>query len=510
MKILLRAAYGISVLCFSLACDEMRASAGAGLADVNSGLLVTETGPLLMSLTHHDGTLYVAGGARGAAGGRLYKRSEGVLQRLDIPVGRLLWWVWSGPERLFACGEGGRIIMFHDGVWRTFWPGADDRVTFWGGWTRADGTSFVVGGSRDRYGPKGLVYYLPPGSQDWLQMELPMGLELVNHYKIWGAADGLIYIVGERGVVLVIGPDDSVCLLETGTQEQLFTVHGSQAGDVFVVGGLERGLILRLGENGFVREELAGDVPALSGVFVSTEGVVYAVGDRGTILMRDHEGRWQSLFGRVVPDLSAHTFHAVRYDGGLFAVGGRFKDGEGSLVLSRPEVITSIEDWDSLPEGGVMDRGLTETPSFGDLGVHEASDGLTTSADMSVAYGDGSTTDYALQGADGAISDCGNGVVDTGEACDDGNHEAGDGCDRRCAQEPRPIGAVCEYTPCADGLECLGVAAADFEPVCTLQCEVVQDCWDAGFSEDVVCDLIGPQLIDTYCVPVRCLDGQCG
>ena len=85
----------------------------------------------------------------------------------------------------------------------------------------------------------------------------------------------------------------------------------------------------------------------------------------------------------------------------------------------------------------------------------------------------------------------------------------GDGCDVLCELEPALIGAVCEQVPCRNGLECLGVAAADFEPVCTLQCDQIEDCWDAGFVEDVVCDLIGPQLIETYCVPVRCLDGQC-
>jgi cysteine-rich repeat protein len=33
---------------------------------------------------------------------------------------------------------------------------------------------------------------------------------------------------------------------------------------------------------------------------------------------------------------------------------------------------------------------------------------------------------------------CGNGVVETGETCDDGNTDAGDGCDANCATEPEP------------------------------------------------------------------------
>ena len=49
----------------------------------------------------------------------------------------------------------------------------------------------------------------------------------------------------------------------------------------------------------------------------------------------------------------------------------------------------------------------------------------------------------------------------------------------------------------------------DFYPICTIRCDVVADCVQAGFTEAVLCDLIGPQLIDTYCVPERCYDGDC-
>ena len=105
--------------------------------------------------------------------------------------------------------------------------------------------------------------------------------------------------------------------------------------------------------------------------------------------------------------------------------------------------------------------------------------------------------------------ECGNGVVEGAEECDDGNAISGDGCSARCVDERPLLGEVCEVLPCRDDFECLGVAEADFIPVCTLQCFEDEDCVRAGFNEDVVCDLIGPQLIDTYCVPVRCLDGRC-
>jgi len=41
-------------------------------------------------------------------------------------------------------------------------------------------------------------------------------------------------------------------------------------------------------------------------------------------------------------------------------------------------------------------------------------------------------------GGSGSVSDCGNGVVEPGEECDDGNDDDGDGCDHACVVECPP------------------------------------------------------------------------
>ena len=50
-------------------------------------------------------------------------------------------------------------------------------------------------------------------------------------------------------------------------------------------------------------------------------------------------------------------------------------------------------------------------------------------------------------------SSCGNGTIETGEQCDDGNRNSGDGCSASCATEP---GFGCAATLRSDGEACQG------------------------------------------------------
>lgn len=45
------------------------------------------------------------------------------------------------------------------------------------------------------------------------------------------------------------------------------------------------------------------------------------------------------------------------------------------------------------------------------------------------------TLDFSGTPLEGPVPGCGNGVLDTNEMCDDGNHESWDGCDANCNQE---------------------------------------------------------------------------
>ena len=104
--------------------------------------------------------------------------------------------------------------------------------------------------------------------------------------------------------------------------------------------------------------------------------------------------------------------------------------------------------------------------------------------------------------------ECGNGIIEGAEECDDGNIVAFDGCDPACRREALPgPGEDCRGFLCAEGLSCFGVAQAGFRNVCTHPCQTNADC--ADFEVETCCEPPGPQLVDTYCVRRDMLRNGC-
>jgi len=402
---------------------------------------------------------------------------------------------------------------------------------------------------------------------------------------VWGRADNDVFFVGEAGVILHW--DGAAFTREkSGIESLLFTVHGGPNGPVLAVGGTTDGVILRWSDSGWLREATPENIPPLSGIFVRPDGTAVAVGDRGTVLMRDSAGQWIRRRDEVLRGASSATLHAASYQRSLWAVGGDFSTGQDGIILSegtpvQGAILQRPHDADAGTRLG-LDAGFStdaEVTDF-DAGVVDASIYLDTAIESDFGHSESSdarpivdafigidvahSPDGAEHGegcgdrilsneeecddgnrldGDGCSAacrrECGNGVRDLNETCDDGNRIPDDGCDAECQLEcgnGRPnrdeecddgnringdgcsaacaferlgAGEACEFTPCAVEFECLGVAMDDFFPVCTIRCETEDDCLDAGFTEAVVCDLIGPQLIDTYCVPERCYDGDC-
>lgn len=108
---------------------------------------------------------------------------------------------------------------------------------------------------------------------------------------------------------------------------------------------------------------------------------------------------------------------------------------------------------------------------------------------------------------------CGDGVVDVGEACDDGNRDDGDGCSARCLLERCGDGVLQDGEACDDG----NLVGSDG---CDARCQVgrcgdgilqfEEECEDGNRADGDGCDaLCRAELADCSRQPnIECFDGN--
>jgi cysteine-rich repeat protein len=94
---------------------------------------------------------------------------------------------------------------------------------------------------------------------------------------------------------------------------------------------------------------------------------------------------------------------------------------------------------------------------------------------------------YDTQDPACAVAECGNGIVEPGEQCDDGNTLDGDCCDANCQFEP-------EGSSCEDGLFCNGAETCDGAGSCQAGAPV--DCDDGVGCTDDSCDEANDQCVN--------------
>jgi cysteine-rich repeat protein len=154
------------------------------------------------------------------------------------------------------------------------------------------------------------------------------------------------------------------------------------------------------------------------------------------------------------------------------------------------------------PERIVCGDGRIQGREACDDGNNRNRDGCSSGCELESARGTPSNSSTpAFQPIPvGRNTSCGNGLVEGGEECDDGNTRNGDGCSDRCAQEPRllvPADAVCGNGITEDREACdLGSGNSDVNPdTCRTNCQY-PTCGDFVFDEGEDCDN-GPANSDT-------------
>jgi len=138
-------------------------------------------------------------------------------------------------------------------------------------------------------------------------------------------------------------------------------------------------------------------------------------------------------------------------------------------------------DADGLPPGLILDHDtgiVSGAPEVGAAGTYNVTASASDASDVAVV-----TFDWTVSGASGPI--CGDGTVDAGEECDDGNLANGDGCTSSCTVEFCGDGIVNNggAEACDDGNTVDGDGCSS---TCTI--EVSAFCGDGSLDAGEECD----------------------
>ncbi len=240
-----------------------------------------------------------------------------------------LWWVEPVGTAMYMAGAGGRIIRVDPGTMATQEWVADPAVTLFGIWGADEDHLIAVGGNLSAESG-GAVAYQKVGDE-WSLLELPAEADTrLALYKVWGSGANDRWIVGSEGFIL---HDDGsgFATQSSPSSESLYTVHGAD-GVTYAVGGHSRATILRKEGESWVDDSPAL-APQLNGIFARSANEAVAVGNQGSIWIRDAAG-WTEDSRH---DALYYDLHATWADdqGGLWAAGGHLSSAplnEGFLL----------------------------------------------------------------------------------------------------------------------------------------------------------------------------------
>ncbi len=301
-------------------------------------------------------SVFLAGGFVGVDPARLAGSGMSAGRLVEYTPGRFttrcradatLWWVHgvaragASPE-VWAAGEGGTVLRYRDGRCEALPLGitfAEGPPTLWGVWAEAPDDVWLVGGSAQPTGPKGVLIHYDGRAFERVDA-VPEFARGENLYKI--ARDGDRYVIVGSGGVVLQGTGRSFTGVEaslTTSDNRLFTA--SCASSVCVaVGGVATGLVLAStsGPAGLRVEPGLGGGPGLNGVWVRDPANIFVVGTGG-FTMHMQVGGFAGYRSYTAPARTQATLHGVGGNAAVtVAVGGELDDRSTSqrgVVLVR-------------------------------------------------------------------------------------------------------------------------------------------------------------------------------
>lgn len=287
-----------------------------------------------------------------------------------------LWWVHAfAPDDVLAGGQNGAILHYDGSTWtRQDTPGLG-RETVFGIWGASPDDAFAVGGFGGR---AGFIWHYD--GTTWTPLALPPDMPLAANgdwpglFKVWGDATGRVWVVGGGGLMLRSEDGSRFEVVETPTEDTLFTIAGATDGagaarHLVAVGGAANCSLLQATDGAFEDASPAA-APLLQGVAVRADGSAWASGFQGAIYRRQGTGAWQEIDHGL--DLSVGSLHATWIDpeGGVWMVGGSVLDPslDAGAILHFGGAVPAYRPTSTV-DAGVPDSGPPPPPMCPDAAV---------------------------------------------------------------------------------------------------------------------------------------------
>lgn len=240
---------------------------------------------------------------------------------------RLLNWIHLFDDgSAVAVGNAGTILESSDG---SAFEAAQALTTedLWGVWGHSPEDVWAVGG-RGRAESEPVILRRVDGT--WETFDLPTlerpGVRAL--FKVWGASEDAVFVVGQNGIILHW---DSETWTEfgAGTSEDLISLEGTSADNVYAVGGRGNGVIAHFDGTEWVSHSMA-PAPGLNGITLTDDHRGWVAGVNGTLREMTHQPPDAPEIERTAP-VSSLDLHALDWipGYGILAVGGNFSFAQG-------------------------------------------------------------------------------------------------------------------------------------------------------------------------------------